>query len=311
MGDPLGIGAEVILKSFQSIPVKSGVSYQVYGVESVFKQHKQYKKLQKRSDIVWIFFAAPENITAQKAGLLSFEFLKTAVSDLQAGECDALATAPICKEHIQKAGFSFPGHTEYLAHAFLVKDFAMMLYHDQLKVVLSTIHMPLSQVSSSLTKPLIKKKLGLIQDSLKKLFKIKKPHILVCGLNPHAGENGLIGHEEKKVIAPAIKEFLRLKSAQNTQVEGPVSADMIFSKVLKGYGDVVLCQYHDQGLIPIKTTDWENAINLTLGLPFVRTSPDHGTGFDLVGTAKASAKSMTKALEEAVRLTKNLKRTKT
>lgn len=310
LGDPLGIGSEVFLKSLTQIKANKNIHYRVYGCEDVLKKIPQYKKLNQRGDVTWTFVPSSKTISKKQAGALAFEFLKLAVADIKNGLCDALVTAPISKEHVQLAGFQFPGHTEYLAHEFKVKDFAMMLYHQKLRVVLSTIHMPLKKVSSALTKHLIQSKLTLMQKALNTLFAIQKPHIVVCGLNPHAGENGLMGLEEKSVIAPAVKSFMRTKQGQSSLVEGPVSADMIFSKVIKGYGDAVLCQYHDQGLIAVKTTDWEHAINLTLGLPFVRTSPDHGTGFDIVGTGKASEKSMLMALKEAVRLTKNLKKDK-
>ena len=237
------------------------------------------------------------------AGVLAVAALNKSVDLVKNKTVQAIVTAPISKTHVQKAGFQFPGHTEFFCHAFKVKKFAMMLYHDRLKVVLCTIHVPLKKVFKLLNEDLVIEKLKLLSAELITKFKISEPRIAVCGLNPHAGENGLMGTEEQKIILPAIKKFKRTKLGRSVVIDGPVPSDTVFYNALKGGYDAVLCQYHDQALIPLKTTGFELGVNLTLGLPFVRTSPDHGTAFDIAGQGIADENSMLMALREAVFLT--------
>lgn len=307
MGDPMGIGPEVIVKSLSNLNLKKN-DVTVIGVCQAFERWKGWKKLASQNNIHFIDVGTVHSAKSKKVqwskkecGELSFLALKKAVSLIKSGTAKALVTAPISKENIHLAGFQFPGHTEYLCHEFGVKKFAMMLFHERLRVVLTTIHVPLQDVPRLMTKKNIIEKLFLTANSLKKDFGIKKPRIAVCGLNPHAGEGGLIGDEEKKIILPAMRKFSKSSEAKNVVVTGPISSDAVFHQALNGKYDAVLCHYHDQGLIPLKVTGFESGVNLTLGLPFVRTSPDHGTAFDIAGIGIANAASMMAAIGAALK----------
>ncbi len=299
MGDPLGIGPEVVIKAFLTIKSQRQVRFLVCGERAVFAGLRNSKTFFNRDDVIFLDVGTAKNPNKKiKAGTEAFKSLAMATMLVKSGVAHSLVTAPICKEHMNLAGFKFPGHTEYLCHEFGVKKFAMMLFNERLKVVLATIHEPISRVPKLVSKPLIKEKLELTTLVLQKHFGITKPRVAVCGLNPHAGEAGLIGSEDLKIVTPAIKEFCA--KTKNVLVMGPVSADTIFYRALNGEFDVVLALYHDQGLIPIKTTGFDTGVNMTLGLPFVRTSPDHGTAFDIAGKNRACPKSMIAAIEMAI-----------
>lgn len=295
MGDPLGIGPEVIIKALQALPPTKKNHFILIGSKSVFAKIPGWQKVLSRHKMTVV--GVGKNGAAAE---LAIQSLETAVHLIKKNQVHALVTAPMSKERIHAAGFKFMGHTEFLCHAFKVKKFAMMLFHSRLRVVLSTIHVPLKDVSKNITEKNILDKLDLTATVLQKKFKIKKPRIAVCGLNPHAGENGRMGNEEIKVIAPAIKKFALSARGKTCVVSGPHPGDTVFHKALLGHFDAVLCQYHDQGLIPLKTTDFDNGVNMTLGLPFVRTSPDHGTAFDIAGKNQANAKSMLAAIRAAI-----------
>ena len=207
-----------------------------------------------------------------------------------------MVTAPVNKAVINQAEFQFTGHTEFIANNTDTETPVMMLAADKFRVALATTHIPLSQVSSSITKEKIINIIEIIHADLKKYFNIQNPKIFVCGLNPHAGENGYLGNEEKTIIEPAIK-YLRKKGLS---VEGPASADTIFLNEKKA--DIFLAMYHDQGLPILKYKGFGNAVNVTLGLPFVRTSVDHGTAYDIAGTGKADARSLISAVEMAFQM---------
>lgn len=219
-----------------------------------------------------------------------------AVGLVQAGEAAAICTAPINKKALKDgAGFAFPGHTEFLAALGGVDRVVMMLACPDLRVVPVTIHIPLADVSDALTAEALEQTLrityvGLIQD-----FGLKMPRIAVAGLNPHAGEGGAMGHEEQMLIAPVLE---RLR-AEGMQITGPLPADTMFHAAARARYDVAVCMYHDQALIPIKTIDFAGGVNLTLGLPFIRTSPDHGTAFDIAGRGIADPTSLISALRMA------------
>lgn len=282
LGDPLGIGPEIIAKSLKDPSIKKLAHWVVIGGQGGYKNR-------------------PYKISPIQAGKLSWQFLREGVTGLQSGRYDALVTAPVSKTHLHQAGFQFPGQTEFLAHTFKAKKTAMMLASSRLRVVLVTIHIPISQVTKYLTPKLILEKIILTHQALKKDFGIKKPKIAVCGLNPHAGEGGLMGNEEKRIILPAIKK------AQNKKinVSGPHPPDTVFYWASRGRYDVVICPYHDQGLIALKTLDFDEGVNTTLGLPIIRTSPDHGPAFDIVGQNKANPTSMKEAMKLAVKMWKN------
>ncbi|MFA4991842.1 MAG: 4-hydroxythreonine-4-phosphate dehydrogenase PdxA [Candidatus Omnitrophota bacterium] len=213
-------------------------------------------------------------------------------------EAGGLVTAPVNKAAINKSGIPFKGHTEYLAEAAGVKRFAMMLCGGPLKVTIVTRHTPLKKVSSSLNKRSIIDAIILTDSALKRYFGISRPRIGVCGLNPHCGEGGEIGDEEEKIIRPAVRSIKRALPG----VRGPISGDAIFYMAYKGGLDAVISMYHDQGLGPLKMIAFEKGVNVTLGLPFVRTSPDHGTAYDIAGKGIANPSSMKEAIKLAAKM---------
>lgn len=296
MGDPLGIGPEVLIKALLYCKKSQSACYGIIGCESVFSKISGWNEIKRRADVFFIPIPQAKKTKNQKrwAGSMAMSALQMAVETIRRDLSISLVTAPISKEHIKIAGFNFPGHTEYLCDQFSVKKFAMMLFNDQLRVVLATIHVPLKDVAALITKKLIYEKLQLTCEALNRRFQIKNPRIAVCGLNPHAGESGLIGSEEKKVITPAVLQFQ--KKYRDAIVSGPHPADSLFHQAINNKYDAVLCLYHDQGLIALKTHDFYHGVNMTLGLPFVRTSPDHGTAFDIAYKNKANPKSMIAAI---------------
>lgn len=237
----------------------------------------------------------------ETGGKYAFISLQKATDDLVRGAIDALVTAPINKNNIQSADFKFPGHTEYLQERSESNDVLMFLVSDLLRVGVVTGHIPVTEVAKSITKEKIVKKLQLINESLKKDFWIEKPKIAVLGLNPHASDNGLLGNEEAEIIAPAIQEAFD-KGIINF---GPYPADGFFGNGTYKQFDAVLAMYHDQGLIPFKTIAFETGVNYTAGLKFVRTSPDHGTGYDIAGKNLADPTSFMEALFAAIHIVKN------
>ncbi|MBO0938853.1 4-hydroxythreonine-4-phosphate dehydrogenase PdxA [Fibrella sp. HMF5335] len=237
----------------------------------------------------------PGKVTPE-AGAAALACLNRAVEDLKAGHLHAIVTAPINKHNIQSAAFTFPGHTEYLANAFGVPDDLMFMVSENLKIGVVTGHVPLGKVRQYITKPAIQTKLDFMFQSLKQDFGIGRPKIAVLGLNPHAGENGLIGHEEKDIITPLINEMRK----KGELLYGPFPADGFFGTRSYRKYDAVLAMYHDQGLIPFKAIAFEEGVNFTAGLPIVRTSPDHGTAYDIAGKGLADETSMIQAIYTAV-----------
>lgn len=278
-GDPYGIGPEIVQRALNDPAIRKLGHFDILGDD----------------------FSGEKTINPKLAGQSSIKALEEAVRFLKEKKADVLITAPVSKTHLKAAGFKFPGQTEFLANIFDAKDEAMMLACSQLKIVLTTIHIPLKKVFEVLTPKLIEEKLTLTNNSLKKYFGIKNPRIAVCGLNPHAGEGGLFGNEEKKIIIPAIKKAVK----KGINAIGPLSADTIFYRAIKGEFDAVLCHYHDQGLIPIKTLAFDEGVNTTLGLPIIRTSPDHGPAFDIAGKNKANPSSMKEAIKLACQMWEN------
>ena len=248
----------------------------------------------------------PGQPSVATAGMVT-ESIDRAVSDALAGTAAGVVTAPISKKILADAGFLYPGHTEYLAALCRNRgadDFrgpVMMLAAKGLRVVPTTIHIPLKDVPSSLSVDLIVNTAEVTIEALKHDFALPKPRLTVAGLNPHAGEEGALGHEEADIIVPAVT---RLRN-KGYGVTGPASADTLFHTAARKRYDAVLCMYHDQALIPLKTVDFWGGVNITLGLPLVRTSPDHGTAFSLAGTGKANADSMVAALRTAADIAAN------
>jgi 4-hydroxythreonine-4-phosphate dehydrogenase len=226
------------------------------------------------------------------------ESIERAVSLAREGRAGAVATNPIHKANLYAAGFAFPGHTEYLAHLSGVERVAMMLASPELRVVPVTIHMPLRRVPELLTGELVEETALIVEQALRRDFGIDRPRLAVAGLNPHAGEDGALGEEDGRVIAPAIA---RLRE-RGLDVRGPLPADTMFhAQAREGY-DAALCMYHDQAMLPVKTLAFDRAVNLTLGLPFIRTSPDHGTALDIAGKGVARPESLIAAIVMAAEL---------
>ncbi len=221
---------------------------------------------------------------------------------VQSGQASALCTAPIHKKALKDgAGFAYPGHTEYLAALAGVDRVVMMLACSQLRVVPVTIHIALSQVPAALNADLLRETVAITHAALKRDFGVDNPRIAVAGLNPHAGEGGAMGHEEQELIGPVLDQL----RTDGLTISGPLSADTMFHGPARAGYDAALCMYHDQALIPIKTLDFANGVNVTLGLPFVRTSPDHGTAFDIAGSGRAAPSSLIAALKMATEMAAN------
>ena len=227
--------------------------------------------------------------------------IESAVSLVQSGAASALCTNPINKKALQDwAGFGYPGHTEFLAALAKVERVVMMLVCDSLRVVPATVHIPLAEVPKALNAELLRQTLLITSNALKDKFAIARPRVAVAGLNPHGGEGGKMGQQEQTLIGPVLD---RLR-AEGLQIDGPLSADTMFHPAARCRYDVAICMYHDQALIPIKTLDFDCSVNLTLGLPFIRTSPDHGTAYDIAGCNLARPSSLINALAMAALLSK-------
>ena len=287
MGEPAGIGPEIAVAAFSLLGGHVGShSLKLVGEPAVFRACGEAPD--------HALIPLPIHAT-RKAGVLQphnagavIEAIRFATGEALVGRAAALVTAPIHKAALTDAGFGFPGHTEYLAHLTGAARAVMMLVSDALKVVPLTIHVPLAEVPPRITSGAIIGSAEIILSALTRDFGIARPRLAVAGLNPHAGEAGTIGSEEETIIAPAIAELCRRGHA----VTGPLSADTLFHEEARKAYDAALCMYHDQALIPIKTLDFWEGVNVTLGLPIVRTSPDHGTALDIAGTGKADTRSM-------------------
>jgi len=303
LGDPAGVGPEIILKISKHFV--EDFAYIIYGEEKTLKEaqnltglHLDYEKVERVEDIkdkgIYIIdlsiLKVPVPEPSPASGRAAVAYLARATADAVRGNIHGILTMPINKFWAKKAGFQFNGQTEYLANASGIKEFAMMMYSEDIKVVLLTTHIPISEVPRRITKESIIEKVLLIDREYKRLFH-RKPKIKVLGLNPHAGEMGELGSEEIEEITPAIEE-LRNKGVF---VEGPIVPDIAFIK--RGRDDVFLAMYHDQGLIPFKLIAFDKGVNVTLGLPFIRTSPDHGTAYDIAWKNLAKESSSLEALK--------------
>ncbi len=315
-GDFNGIGYEVILKTLAEDRVFEQFTPVIYGSSKVAGYYRKLLKLshinlniinsveQAQAHKVNLINCTDEDlrvehgISTPEAGKAAFDALERAVSDMQKGWVDALVTAPINKNNIQSESFYFPGHTEYLEEVFKDKDSdkkhqaLMLLVSDVMRVAVVTGHIPLKEVPTAISKKLILDKLDTFNRSLKQDFTIVRPRIAVLGLNPHAGDDGLIGKEEEKTIKPALEEA----KADGILCFGPYPADGFFGSGQFKQFDGILAMYHDQGLIPFKTLAMDNGVNYTAGLPIVRTSPAHGTAYNLSGKEIASESSFREAL---------------
>jgi 4-hydroxythreonine-4-phosphate dehydrogenase len=314
IGEPSGIGPEVVLKSLNSEPLLERCTPVIYAApEFVLQQAKAFgvdtDLIHVSTDIydlvkgqinvldVWNDTSGiPSGKPSPESGLKAFQSLEKAFSDVRLGKMKALITAPIDKKNIQQKGFSFPGHTEYLAAGTDTADYLMLLVSGALRVGVVTGHIPLKSVADALNTADILKKVKVLHESLKNDFGITNPKIALLGLNPHAGDGGLLGEEEQTVIQPAIDQA----NALGINAFGPFPADGFFgSSRFKDY-DGILGMYHDQGLIPFKAASFGTGVNFTAGLPIIRCSPDHGTAYDIAGKGLADERSMHEAIEMAL-----------
>jgi 4-hydroxythreonine-4-phosphate dehydrogenase len=289
MGEPAGIGPEIAAAAYNALQGRIGArplrivgdAELFAGIPGVTATKARVERLPGAPD--------PKNAAAV------IESIEIAVRACSSGEAAAVVTAPINKAVLMQSGFGFPGHTEFLGHLTGAPHPVMMLASEMLRVVPLTVHMPVSEVPSAITAEAIVTQGEIILAALARDFNIARPRLAVAGLNPHPGE---FGDEDMRVIAPAIEAL----KARGHDVRGPLPADTLFHEEARKTYDAALCMYHDQALIPIKTLSFWDGVNVTLGLPIVRTSPDHGTAFDIAGTGKADARSMIAAIRLAAKI---------
>ena len=322
MGDFNGIGPEIILKSIPEITA-TGATPVIIGHRHIFKFYANllgtslpdHVTIGKSSEIqdgtVNFLNLSNQEVFSPDPGQFS---IKAGRAAMQAVECgidaclhnhtQALVTAPISKEAVNKAGYHIPGHTEFLAEKTGAESYMMLLVHDTLCVGLVTIHIPVADIASQISAVAVEKNMKMMHDALTNDFNINKPRIAVLGLNPHAGDGGIIGSEENDLISPAIVEV----QSQGINANGPYPADGFFGNHKFKKFDGVLAMYHDQGLVPFKTLSFGGGVNVTAGLPIVRTSPDHGTAFDIAGNNEANPASLMEAVTLAIKLSANRQR---
>lgn len=322
LGDPAGIGLDITLLAFLAREHEDLPPFVLLGDQRVLERRAEVLGLSvpmetigRPSEAAEIFSRAlpvlplpvPVAVAAGKPDARAMgavtASIETAVELVRGGEARAVVTNPISKSHLYQAGFVFPGHTEYLAALAAGDDRhphpVMMLASDTIKVVPATIHIPLKDIPKALTQDLLSKTIAITERDMRHRFGLARPRLAVTGLNPHAGEDGRLGREETDIIAPAIEAAREA----GLDVSGPYPADTLFHAAARERYDVAICMYHDQALVPFKTLAFEDGVNVTLGLPFVRTSPDHGTAFDIAGTGRANPRSLIEALRLADRMT--------
>jgi 4-hydroxythreonine-4-phosphate dehydrogenase len=328
-GDPEGIGPEVVWKTLQadhSRFKRSKVALLCVGAREPFERLRapvievSAQQLERglalppkqRGPYVWLV-PAPRASQRFLPGFQSGWSIETATRLVQKGLASALVTGPISKERLQKGGYNYPGHTEFLASLCKTKQVTMMLANDQLRISLVTIHIALKDVPSALTRTELRRAVIQTAQHLREGWGISRPRVAVAALNPHAGESGLFGNEEVRVISPELVS-LRKRFGKQFDLYGPLPADTLFAKhhlaQPRGEFDAVVCMYHDQGLIPVKLLDFPNTVNVTLGLPIVRTSVDHGVGFDIAGKGVADPSSFRSAVRMALEITQHSTRSK-
>lgn len=317
IGDYNGIGPEVILKSLKDKNITDFFTPIIFGSGKLFSYQKNIFKLQfnfnyilnpadavagkinivnLRKDEMQVNFGTP----TEESTKLAIDSLEAATIALMKGDIDVLVTAPINKDEMIKHGFAYTGHTKYLEKKFGKKGLMFLVSH-KLKVAVSTHHIPLSKVAENITKERIIKQVKLLNECLKQDFSIQRPKIAVLGLNPHSGDGGTIGQEEIEIIEPAIKELFD----EGVLAFGPYPADSFFQPNKYKNFDGILAMYHDQGLTPFKTLAYEEGVNYTAGMPFIRTSPDHGTAYDIAGKNLADAQSFSEAIFTAIKIFQN------
>lgn len=305
MGDPAGIGPEIIVKAFAQEDIYKICNPLVIGDRAVIKEVIRTIGMDFDPDNIEILNLneikdpkkLPKGKPSEDAGKASFSYIKKAIELIKLGIVEALVTAPITKYSLRMAGLPWLGHTDMLAALTDTEDYAMAFYSDSLRVILATIHVPLKDVPHLINKERVIKTIFFAKKACD-MLQIENPKIAICGLNPHAGEGGLIGREEIEEIEPAIQEA----KAFGINVFGPYSADSLFYRATKGEFDMVISMYHDQALAPFKLLSFEKGVNFTVGLPFIRTSPNHGTGYDIAWQGKAQPTSLIEAIKLASRM---------
>lgn len=307
MGDPHGIGPEVILKALESFPFRRAIRPLIFGDRHYLRQLSRDLRLSSPLDAIEVIstgsyeYPPRWGTTDAAAGRFAVQCLRGAVEYCRDHQWPLLVTAPLHKKASRLAGFSSPGQTEYVASFFEGSDPAMAFFSNRLHLLLITVHIPLRQVPAALSCEQLVRKIGFFYQALQEIG-VSHPRLALCGLNPHASEGGLFGEEEERILGPALASLTE-QYGPNTVI-GPFSPDTIFQRALKKEFDGVIALYHDQGLIPLKLVAFESAVNVTLGLPIVRTSPDHGTAFDIAGRGIADAGSTMAAIEWGIRLAK-------
>ena len=324
MGDPAGIGPEIVIKALADPETTKMCIPVVLGDLNILKKAdingKILSKLAVTDDISCDFSkfsggcliplstlnpnVATLGTPTPETGTAMETYINTGVDLAKSGAIDALVTGPITKTGLKLAGSTFHGHTELIAHRTDTENFAMMMAGDRLKVVLTTIHIPLSQVATALSSQKISRVITLTRNTLTSRFGISQPKLAVAGLNPHAGEQGMFGTEEKDIIVPAVTKA----GQEGIHITGPLPPDTVFFNAVNGSFDAVICMYHDQGLIPFKMIHFRDGVNTTIGLPIIRTSVDHGTAYDIAWKDKADPSSMKAAIKMAAIQAMNLKR---
>jgi 4-hydroxythreonine-4-phosphate dehydrogenase len=315
MGEPGGIGPEIIVKALFCAEIRDYCAPVVIGSAEVIKKAVELtglplkvKYISNLSDlkpstgkieVIDVKSPSPfkKGIASKNAGRAVIKYIKKAVDLALRKEVKAVVTAPISKESLKMAGYKWRGHTELLAELTGIKDFAMMFVSERLKIILSTIHVSIKDVPRVINEKLILKTIRLAKKGAE-MLDIQSPRIVVAGLNPHAGESGLFGKEEIRAIIPTVEKARK----EGLNVLGPYPPDVVFYKAYRGDFDIVVCMYHDQGLIPFKMLAFDTGVNVTVGLPIIRTSPDHGTGFDIAWKNRANPSSMLEAIKLASRL---------
>ncbi|MCC6347278.1 MAG: 4-hydroxythreonine-4-phosphate dehydrogenase PdxA [Nitrospirales bacterium] len=301
LGDPAGIGPEIVLKALLSEEVRETCTPVLVGDRAVLDEAADRLGLTAAlggAEVLDLGMVGQrgfaKNVPTAEGGRACAAYIERAVELALRGEVDAVVTAPLSKEALKKAGLPWPGHTEMLAELTGTRDYAMMLVGEPLRVILVTIHTALGNVPALITRERVLRTITLAGRACA-MMGIAGPRIAVAGLNPHAGEAGIFGTEEQDAIAPAVREA----QAAGLPVSGPFPADALFHRAYRGDFDIVVCMYHDQGLIPLKMVAFDRGVNVTVGLPIIRTSPDHGTAYDIAWKGEANPSSMIAALRMA------------
>jgi 4-hydroxythreonine-4-phosphate dehydrogenase len=292
LGDPAGIGPEIVSKALRHPRVLAACEPIVVGDPLALALHRQPLPKCEMLSVPGLARKLPLGAPSRDAGRSAIDSLRQAVGLVTTHQAKALVTAPVSKESFHMADLSYPGHTEWLAHETSSKEVAMLMVAGELRAVLMTRHVPLAEVSWKLTTNVIMSSAELAFRFAQKRLGKKLPRLVACGMNPHAGDNGLIGLEEKDVFAPTLRRLKR----DGIPVKGPFGADSVFRDMASGLYDVAMAAYHDQGMIPLKLFAPERLVNITLGLPFIRTSPGHGTAYDIAGKGKADAEPIIEAI---------------